>query len=80
VKEQRRSCEALGCPCSVLAPRVFCGVHWKLIPEAARKRIWAAAVGGEDSPEYLAACQAAALALAPPEPNPFPDFQTQVVR
>jgi len=80
---QKSFCCAEGCERLVELPTLFCSKHWRLVPTIQRRRIWAASVGGRDSPEYLAAKAAAVEVIAQAEgrrqPNPFPDFQTEVV-
>lgn len=81
---EHRPCAAEECPRSVLVPRLLCTRHWRAAGEPHRRRILAAQVGGETSPEFVAALLAAVEALAAAEgrrePSAFPDFQTEVMR
>lgn len=82
-----RTCAAAECSYVVQKPRVFCSRHWRALPEVMRRRVATTQVGGEASPEFVAALLAAVDAIAAaegrreqPEVGLYPDFTTEVIR
>src|SRR5712691_8301184 len=62
------TCHATGCKVAVPPRQLMCLPHWRMVPEAARRAIWAAYRPGQEirkdpSLEYLAAARAAIRAV-----------------
>lgn len=86
-EREYRHCAADACSWICQHPRLFCKFHWRALPEALRRRILTTQVGGEASPEFTEALQAAVDAIAAaegrreqPEVGLYPDFQSEVMR
>lgn len=63
-------CYAAGCTRTVPAQLLMCARHWRLVPKAIQKRVWAAYQNGQEQPagpaptgEYWAAVKAAVEAV-----------------
>lgn len=65
-------CHAKGCPVTVPPKLLMCPTHWRMVPPAAQRAVWATYVKGQEirkdpTDAYLAAADAAILAVAKKE-------------
>lgn len=68
----RHLCHARGCDTAVPPKLLMCGRHWRLVPKALQRAVYAAYVPGQErskdpTPEYLDAAMAAVEAVAEAE-------------
>lgn len=65
-------CHAKRCPVTVPPKLLMCPAHWRMVPPALQRAVWAAYVKGQEirkdpTPAYLAAAKAAIEAVAKKE-------------
>ncbi len=65
----RHECHAKGCNVQVPPALLMCLRHWRMVPRAIQRRVWATYVHGQEirkdpTPEYMEAQQAAVDAVA----------------
>lgn len=65
----KHTCHARGCEKPVPPKYLMCGVHWRMVPNALKARVWSRYRAGQEvtkdpTPAYLEAAQAAVDAVA----------------
>lgn len=69
------TCHALGCRVAVPPRMLMCLTHWRMVPQALQRQVWATYRRGQEqdkqpSSAYLAAVKAAIAAVATQEDGP----------